>query len=121
MIRARTRCDDGAFPLEFDAEEWFESANDNTILRLCDDDWGYSLTADSILDFYYDANREIREMSRYMEELNIGYEVRVYTEDAIEWVQANRPHLFDYVNGDIPYGHRPQEGIGGRITWGPPS
>jgi hypothetical protein len=97
VILARTYDDGHVVDVFFDAELWFKQATDEAIRELAVCGWGGDYPADVIADYMSDYNNEVLSMHKYRDLQNpvCGYECHVDVEDAMKWLNANRPHLSD--------------------------
>ena len=97
-IRAEVHSDDLVFEVAFDAEPWFVQATDDDILDLADIGWGGNYPADAVAHFFEDSIHEIGDLMGYCQRKDgVGFECHVNEEDALKWLAASRPELFDRV------------------------
>lgn len=102
MIRAEVHDDDFRTSSRFDATEWFEQASDKEILDLAKIDWRGDYAADVVAEFFEGHNvgtpATVDDVFQAVNVLDTGFEVSVEPEDAIRWVEKNRPHLMEQIN-----------------------
>lgn len=104
----------------FDAEPWFLEASDDEILDLVDINYAYDYQADDVAQYFEDAIPAMGRLFRYVRSREgIGFECVIDSYEAATWIRVNRPHLEDYLDGEVPCGYRPTLGIGNRIIWQP--
>lgn len=106
MIQAEVHSDDHLYEIVFDAELWFQSAEDSAIEALANCEWGGDYPADAVVEFMSDHNTEIADMFRYLERVhNIpikdapGFECHVRSLHALVWLETNKPELFRKIAG----------------------
>lgn len=101
MIRAEVHDDEFRTSARFDATLWFEQASDEEILELAKIDWRGDYQADAVAEFFegHDVGTPdtVEDVFKAVNVLDTGYECSVEPEDAVRWVQANRPHLMDKI------------------------
>lgn len=101
VIRAEVHDDELRTSARFDATAWFEQASDKDILDLARVDWREGEAAYAIPVFFegYDVGTPdtVDDVFAAVNILDTGYEVTVEPEDAIRWVERNRPHLMDAI------------------------
>ena len=104
MIKAEVHTDDYVFCDEspdeehrtgFDATAWFAQAGERDILDLAEIDWGGNYEADAVAEWSADGlpNAAMQHMFRYTQARNEGFECHVDGEDAMAWLDANRPDV----------------------------
>ncbi len=102
MIRAEVHDDHFRTSSRFDATEWFEQARDEDILELAKIDWRGDKKADEVAEFFEQRDlgepETIDEVFKATGVLDVGFEVSIEEEDALKWIQANRPHLMEQLN-----------------------
>lgn len=102
MIRAEVHDDDFRTSSRFDATEWFEQASDKEILDLAKIDWRGDYAADVVAEFFEGHHvgtpATVDDVFQAVNVLDTGFEVSVEPEDAIRWVEKNRPHLMEQIN-----------------------
>lgn len=101
MIHAETHPDDHAMEVEFDATPWFEQASPEEIVDLAECGWGGDLPADQVAEFFEESDEDVSAMFSYVHLRHktsrdgFGFECYVDSGDALEWIKANRPELYD--------------------------
>jgi hypothetical protein len=100
MISAKAHTDDYAIELEFDATPFFVVATKKELLDLAECAWGHDYPADAIAYYLKDLGQKdfegfftylgIRNNPRLGNETT-GFEVQVDRDEAIAWIQKNRP------------------------------
>jgi hypothetical protein len=102
MIRAEVHDDEFRTSSRFDATAWFEQASDKEILDLAKIDWRGDQAADYVAEFFEGHHigtpETVDEVFKAVNVLDTGFEVSVEPEDAVRWVEANRPHLMEQIN-----------------------
>lgn len=102
MIRAEVHDDEFRTSARFDATEWFEQATDDEILELAKIDWRGDYAADCVAEYFEGQNigapETIEQVFQATNVLDCGFEVSVEPDDAIRWVEKNRPHLMEQIN-----------------------
>lgn len=97
MIRAEVHDDEFRTSARFDATAWFEQASDKDILDLAKIDWRGDYAADVVAEFFEGYNvgtpDTVDDVFKAVNVLDTGFEVSVEPEDAVRWVEKNRPHL----------------------------
>lgn len=91
MINANCRSDDGALSVDFDAEPYFLQASSDDIRDLVACDWGGDYPADNVA-LFFEGKPEHSELSVVVTRA-VGFECRVNSADAMEWIKDNRPEL----------------------------
>lgn len=103
MIRAEVHDDEFRTSARFDATGWFTQATDDEIVALAKIDWRGDKEADEVAEFFEGHNvgtpETIDEVFKAVNVLDTGYEVSIEPEDALRWVEKNRPHLMEQING----------------------
>ena len=94
MITAEVHSDDHIYKVTFDAQPWFEQANDKEILALADVEWGGDYESDYVAKFFEDSNDEITSLFDYcVRSDQFGFECNVDEAAALAWIRLNRPEL----------------------------
>lgn len=103
MIRAEVHDDEFRTSARFDATAWFEQASDTEILDLAKIDWRGDYAADAVAEFFEGHNigtpDTVDDVFKAVNVLDTGFEVSVEPDDAIRWVEKNRPHLMEQIDG----------------------
>ncbi len=99
-VWAEIHTDDRAFEVKFEATRYFEQASDEALKKLVYEGYGNCDSADLIGEWAADHNLKVAELFDYLGILNrhratgdVGYEVTVNSQEAREWIKANRPSL----------------------------
>jgi hypothetical protein len=102
VIRAEVHDDDFRTSARFDATPWFEQASDKEIVDLAKIDWGGDLEADEVAEFFEGRDvgtpDTVDDVFKAVNVLDVGFECSVEPDDAIRWVEKNRPHLMEQLN-----------------------
>jgi hypothetical protein len=104
VIRAEAHTDDYVYSSDapeednrtnFDATAWFIQANEGDIIALAKANWGGDYDADHVAEWSADGlpSVPLRNMFRYAEDSNEGFECRVNKDDAMAWLTKNRPEV----------------------------
>lgn len=99
MIEATAYSDDRLYEVDFDATPWFDSADGNAILRLAACGWRGDYPADQVVYDTIDygigeASDKLKEMMGYVaRKKDMGFECEVDKQQALDWLQSNRPRL----------------------------
>ena len=99
-IPAEVHTDDHRISVKFDALSYFINANTRALQALVDCEFGGNEAADSVAEWMDDHkhNEKISNLFTYLHCLRkaghgIGFEVSIDAEDAIKWLQSNRPEV----------------------------
>jgi hypothetical protein len=118
VIEAEAHSDDRVHEVVFDAEPWFDQALDDEILDLVDIGYSHDYAADYVAEYFEDSDPRLSALFEYARRMfNVGFEVVVDSAAAEAWLRTHRPHLGNYLDGEVPKGYRPTHGIGNRIIW----
>lgn len=91
-IKAEVHSDDRAESAEFDALPWFRVASDDEIVALAGIDYGGDYAADEVAQGVSDEG--VRRVLNYAAaRKQMGFEVYVNEEAALNWIENERPHL----------------------------
>jgi len=94
-VSAEAHSDDHACEVSFDATPYFEQASEEDLFRLAVGQWGDGYPSDAVAQFMADQNEKLAAMFTYVEIAHrvkdIGFECRVDAEEAMAWLEANRP------------------------------
>lgn len=103
-VYARAWSDDRHCEIEFDAVRWLQTATDEAVIALADDNWERGYGADAValhstlwdagcqtLQDYVTAHNAAAELSG---KEGIGFECSVHKRHALRWLKANRPLVF---------------------------
>lgn len=98
-IYAEVHSDDWVVDAEFDAVPWFEQATDNEITNLADIGWRGDYAADAVAEHFDGIHGDVTFVMRYVASVkhgrgNIGFECSVDAEEAMTWLEVNRPGLY---------------------------
>lgn len=104
MIRAEVHDDLFRTHAKFDATPWFEQASDEEIIELGRTGWAGDSPADSVAEFCESSSDvgtpdTIAEVFKATTVLDTGFEASIEEEDARRWIQANKPHLIEKIDG----------------------
>ena len=98
-VSATASTDDGMLVIAFDATPFFETAADELIGELLDDDFVGGYGADAVVQELADEASDLGRMFWYLEKINqsghetVGYEVSVDATAARSWLELYGPHL----------------------------
>ena len=98
-VYATASTDDGVLIIAFDATPFFETAADELIGELLDDDFVGGYGADAVVQELADADNDLGRMFWYLKKINehsrkaVGYEVSVDAAAARRWLELYKPHL----------------------------
>lgn len=98
-ISAEVHTDCRSAEAKFDATRWFEQASDEEILQLAECGWGGEYPADEVAEFFSDSklDEKVVEVFHVLHILRrskeMGFECNVNKEEAMVWLQQNRPYL----------------------------
>lgn len=99
MIRANVHSDDYVYEVDFDATLFFEQATSEQLADLIECDFGGDYPADDVARHFDDENQEITTLLDYCRRKDeCGFECHVNSDDAAEWLKANRPALYAKIN-----------------------
>lgn len=93
-VHTEPNASDFAREVLFDAEPWFKQASDQQILKLAKDGFGYDYSADDVAYYFEGTNRQIANMFKYINKDDVGFEVSIWDQEAMEWIQKHRLGLF---------------------------
>lgn len=96
MIQAEVHSDDFVFETEFDSTEYFWKASDKEILDLARCGWGGDYPGDDVARFFAgpSGNSEVQAVLDYCRRKSgIGFECHVDGQQAMRWLEANKPEL----------------------------
>ena len=95
MIKAEFHSDDLKVEIDFDATPFFENASDDAIFALVECGWGGDDPADNVMYVMQDHGSDVFDKwCRYQEFYDGGFEIHVGEEDAMDWLQNNKPNVF---------------------------
>ena len=98
-VPAMASTDDGVLIIAFDATSFFETAADELIGELLEDDFAGGYGADAVVQELADADNDVGRMFWYLEKINehsrktVGYKVSVDAASARSWLELYKPHL----------------------------
>jgi hypothetical protein len=96
-VGAEAHSDDRASEVSFDAAPYFEQASDGDLTKLAACGWGGDYPADEVAMFMADRNNQLADLFKYVEIArrvkDIGFECHVEAEEAMAWIETNRPEL----------------------------
>ena len=96
-VSAEAHSDDHACEVTFDATPYFEQASDEDLFKLAVCGWGGDYPADTVAIFMADqpGQTQLTDLFKYLEiarrAKDIGFECHVDAEEAMVWMEANRP------------------------------
>lgn len=93
MIWAECHSDDYVAEASFDAAAWFHASTDDEILALARIGWGGGYPADDVARWSEDIYANVEKVFDYLLVKQCGFECSVNKDQAMAWVNANRPHL----------------------------
>jgi hypothetical protein len=103
MIKAKAHSDDFVVEVKFDATRWFETVSDQDIINLIECDFGGDYAADDVVRFFIESNTDVAELFEYFDKSptmsngdSVGFECHVDSDNALEWLKVNRPHLLKF-------------------------
>jgi hypothetical protein len=102
-VHAELVSDDHVQKAEFDCQDWFKQATDEDILELAREGYSHDFTSDNVAQFFNDKNDEVKQVFTYLDSIkNVpskkdvqGFGCTVDEDQAINWVEHNRPHLME--------------------------
>ncbi len=96
MIRAEVHADNFAETAKFDALAWFGQAGKDEIVALARCGWGGDYPADDVARFFdgRPGFAAVSEVFAYASRHRSGFECHVHDNDALAWIEANRPEVF---------------------------
>lgn len=102
-VAATVHSDDKEVDAKFDASPWFEQATEDNILDLARDQYKHEASSDVIAEFMADRDPKVKDVMNYVAERNVrlreagdeaeGFGCVVDEDQALEWVEKNRPYL----------------------------
>lgn len=102
-VAATVHSDDKEVDAKFDASPWFEQATEDNILDLARDQYKHEASSDVIAEFMTDRDPKVKDVMNYVAERNVrlrevgdeaeGFGCVVDEDQALEWVEKNRPYL----------------------------
>lgn len=106
MIQAAAHDDNWIYTAIFDATEYFQNADALEIVALAQEQWGGDYEADKVAEYFDGENKDVSRMFEHKGET--GFECYVNSEQALAWLKANRPEVYEIIerNGDqepIPF------------------
>ena len=102
-ITAECHSDDRVVECRFDARSWFEKADAEDVLKLALCGWSGDYPADEVAMAAAGWNSGVKRMFDYIEFYNeshkehIGFECQVCSEEAMVWLEKNRPVIYGKV------------------------
>lgn len=97
MIRAELHDDNYNASARFDATEWFEQASDEQLKDLIECNYAYDYPADSVGEYFagkaVGEPHTIDDIFTVCQTLDLGFEVSIESEDAINWIREHKPQL----------------------------
>jgi hypothetical protein len=109
-IPAELHADDGGATANFDAAAFFEQASDEDLVELGKLQWESSYESDAIAEFMNGKDQGVTDVYDYREQhpqqLNgdtNGFDVHLDAAAAEAWLEANRPHLFPWINHEVNF------------------
>jgi hypothetical protein len=98
-VPAECHSDDHAAEVKFDAAPWLKRASTKEILKLADCGWGGDYGADQVAMDMANKDADIAFMFKYVEARkrsgqDIGFECHVQEDEALAWLNDNRPRVF---------------------------
>lgn len=99
FVRVKVHSDDYRAEVTFDGAPWLASASPDEIATVAAEGWGYSQAADSIAIDSTD-NRQVAEVLDYSRLAGIGFGVDVNEDEAMEWLKANRPAVWEEITAN---------------------
>lgn len=102
MIHAEAHDDNHVLEIDFDAIPWFKQASDEAVRKLAECGWGGDYPADEVAIWSTDQNEGLAAMFKLIETLantasKCGFECHVDEDDALAWLQRNRPELWQEI------------------------
>lgn len=102
-VIAEVVSDDHIQKASFDAQDWFKQATDEDILELAREGYSHDFTSDNVARFFRETNEDVKRVFDYLDTIKDvpskkdvnGFGCTVDEDQAITWVDANRPHLMD--------------------------
>jgi hypothetical protein len=99
IISAEVHSDDHLHEVTFNALPWFEAATDEEIFALYQIGWGGEAEADAVALALESSVPDIAALYQYTLTTKdfknpVGYECDVESDDAMAWLQTNRPELY---------------------------
>lgn len=104
-VKATASSDDHAVKVDFDAGPWFESADEEIILRLARDGWG-GYASDDVAIFCEDYDQDLAAMFIHIDSVHLdavragdsekdvyGFSCAIDQSSALDWIDKNRPGL----------------------------
>lgn len=93
-VKAEVRSDDFVFEVEFDCTAWFEQASEEELWELYKCGWRGDYPADEVARYCSVFNFDVRCVLDYASRKEeMGFEVIVYDESAIDWLQDYEPQI----------------------------
>lgn len=96
-IAATVETDNGKMEVDFDAAPYFVTATLDDLTKLAKCEWGGDYPADEVVAYFRNTNPEIGQLFDYAEKHDEGFECYIDRDEAISWLQANRPDVVDAV------------------------
>jgi len=97
-VSAECHSDDRAVEVSFDAAPWLKKAITKEIVELAECGWGGDYPADQVALDMAGKNKDIASMFTYIEARHkvehIGFECHVQEDEALAWLNKNRPRVF---------------------------
>lgn len=102
-VMAELVSDDHVQRVSFDCQDWFKQATDEDILELAREGYAHDFTSDRLAEFFKETNAEVKTVFDYLDTLKDvpekkdvnGFGCTVNEDQAVSWVDANRPQLLD--------------------------
>lgn len=98
MIRAECQTDDDVILVRFNAKRWFDTASDDDIVTLASSGWQNTRTSPQIVNAIRPHSSNVGLIFDYVglmawHHKEVGFECRIQPDDAMTWIEDNRPHL----------------------------
>jgi len=97
FVRVKVHSDDYRKEVTIDGAQWLASASPDEIDGLAAEGWGYSQAADSVAIDSTD-NPKVAEVLDYCQLAGVGFEVDVNQDEALDWLKANRPTVWEEIS-----------------------
>jgi len=98
IIEAEAHSDDFHIEVKFDAVEYFQQADDSTLLGLIECGFGGDYPSDYVVEYFKGKIEKIDRLFAYTGN-DCGFECFINSKDAIRWIVANKAHVYDsYLN-----------------------
>lgn len=102
-VTAELVSDDHVQRASFDCQDWFKQATDEDILELAREGYAHDFTSDNVAQFFNGSNPDVKQVFDYLDSIKDvpskkdvnGFGCTVNEDQAVAWVDANRPQLLD--------------------------